>query len=112
MANDGYQSHILRLQGGIKQVNLQAAVVHVTHKYLGGKRQIGGVGQCQQSRFLGWSLLLFHFGPGNRGVRSRAGRSSPFLQTAHSPQQIPLFIPSLVTMGHRCKFSSFTQDHL
>ena len=66
VADDGHQSHILYLQGGIKHVDLQATVVHITNKYLGGKRQIGGLGQCRQSSFLGWSLPHFHFGQGDR----------------------------------------------
>lgn len=53
VADDRHQPHVLYLQREVKQVDLQATVVHVTHKHLEGKES-GGMGSvCGQPTFLG-----------------------------------------------------------
>ena len=88
VTDDGDQPHVLHFQREVKQVDLQTTVVHVTHKYL-GEKQIGGVGQCGQSTFLGLPHLPRPVWEADMGL-SRASRRSV----------LPLVTPPHNFLGH------------
>ena len=96
MAGDGHQPHILHLQREVKQVDLQAAVVRIAHKQLGGKK-IGRMGQWGQSTFLGLPHLPLQPWEAEVGL-SRAGRGSALPLATHSSQHRFPFSPTF--LGH------------
>lgn len=110
VADDGHQPHVLHLQREVKQVDLQATVVHVTHKHLGGK-QIGRMGKCGQSSFpalphlprQAWEAEMSSAEPA--GVSSSSGHPQP-------STQFSLLTPFLVIMGPGHKPLCCTQGHL